>query len=111
MFLLLISIQFVVFWYTNFYTVLYFVNHRSYKTLAKQAHDLTHLHYFCSLNVINFTSSSVGKDWVISICAFTSQSSPASHIYLWWSVKLRVILHSLYRKRCVFCLWCTRLVE
>jgi hypothetical protein len=49
---LLISTQSVAFWYTDFYTALYFVNHRTYKTLAMQAHALTRMRYFYSLNVI-----------------------------------------------------------
>jgi hypothetical protein len=51
-FSLLIWMQSVAFWYTDFYTTLYFVNQRNYKTLAMQAHALTHTHYFCTLNII-----------------------------------------------------------
>jgi hypothetical protein len=49
---LLILTHSVAFSYTNFYTTLYFVNQRNYKTLAIQAHALTRTRYFYSLNVI-----------------------------------------------------------
>jgi hypothetical protein len=42
----------VAFWYTYFYTTLHFVNQKNYATPAMQAHVLTHMHYFYSLNVI-----------------------------------------------------------
>jgi hypothetical protein len=48
----LISTQSVAFSYTDFYTTLYFVNQRNYKTLAMQAHALTRTRYFYSPNVI-----------------------------------------------------------
>jgi hypothetical protein len=49
---LFISTQSVAFSFTDFYTTLYFVNQRNYKTLAMLAHTLTHTRNFYSLNVI-----------------------------------------------------------
>jgi hypothetical protein len=43
---LLIQTQSVAFWYNDFYTKLYFVYQRDYKTLAMQAHALTRTRYF-----------------------------------------------------------------
>jgi hypothetical protein len=40
------------FWYNDFYTTLYFVTQKNYKTLEMQAHALTRMRYFYSLNVI-----------------------------------------------------------
>jgi hypothetical protein len=76
-FSLLISTQLVAFWCNDFYTALYFVNQRNYKTLAMQAHALTRTRYFYSLNVI--ISHPLGhKEWLgyHSLCAIASRSSP-----------------------------------
>jgi hypothetical protein len=43
---LLISTQLVVFWCTDFYTTLYFMNQRKFKIPAMQAHALTRTSYF-----------------------------------------------------------------
>jgi hypothetical protein len=45
---LLITTQSVGFSCTDFYTALYFVNQRKYKTQAMQAHALTRTRYFYS---------------------------------------------------------------
>jgi hypothetical protein len=77
----LISIQSVAFSYTDFYTALYFVNQRNYKTLATQAHALTRTRYFYSLNVI-ISHPIVYKEGLgyLSVCAIASRSSPPSHV-------------------------------
>jgi hypothetical protein len=80
-FSLLISTQSVSFWYNDFYTTLYFVNQRNYKTLAMQTHALTHTRYFYSLNVIisHPIVYKVGLGY-LSVCAIASRSSPPSHV-------------------------------
>jgi hypothetical protein len=79
-FSLSISTQSVEFWYTDFYTTLYFVNQRNYKTLAMQAHAFPLTRYFYSLNVI-ISHPIVHKEGLgyLSVCAITSRSSPPSH--------------------------------
>jgi hypothetical protein len=52
LFPLLISTQSVDVSNTDFYTTLYFVNQRNYKTLAMQAQALTRARCFYSLNLI-----------------------------------------------------------
>jgi hypothetical protein len=52
--------------YTDFYTTLYFVNQRNYKTLAMQTHALTHTCYFYSLNVIISHPKVFNEELVIS---------------------------------------------
>jgi hypothetical protein len=71
----------VAFSYTDFYTTLYFVNQRNYKTLAMQAHALTRKRYFYSLNVIisHPTVQSEGLGY-LSVCAIALRSSPPSHV-------------------------------
>jgi hypothetical protein len=58
----------VAFWYNDFYTTLYFVNQRNYKTLAMQAHAFTRTRYFYSLNLIisHPIVYNTRKNWVIS---------------------------------------------
>jgi hypothetical protein len=77
----LISTQSVAFWYTDFYTTLYFVNQRNYKTLAMQAHALTRTRYFYNPNVI-ISHPIVYKEGLgyLSVCAIASRSSPPSHV-------------------------------
>jgi hypothetical protein len=77
---LLISTQSVTFSWTDFYTTLYFVNQRNYKTLAMQAHALTRTRYFYSLNVI-ISYLIVHKEGLgyLSVCAIASRSSPPFH--------------------------------
>jgi hypothetical protein len=78
---LLISTQSVAFSHTDFYTTLYFVNQRNYKTLAMQEHALTRTRYFYSLNVI-ISHPIVYKEGLgyLSVCAIASLSSPPSHV-------------------------------
>jgi hypothetical protein len=63
----------------TFYTTLYFVNQRNYKTLMMQAHALTRKCYFYSLNVI-ISHPIVYKEGLdyLSICAIASRYSPPS---------------------------------
>jgi hypothetical protein len=77
---LLISTQSVAFLYTDFCTTLYFVNQRNCKTLAMQAHALTRMRYFCSLNVI-ISHLIVLREGLgyLSVCAIASRSSPLTH--------------------------------
>jgi hypothetical protein len=78
---LLISTQSVAFSYTDFYTTLYFVNQRNYKTLAMQTHAFTRTRYFYSLNIIisHLTENKEGLGY-LSVCAIASRSSPPSHV-------------------------------
>jgi hypothetical protein len=78
---LLISTQSVTFWYTDFHTRMYFVNQRNYKTLAMQAHTLTHTRYFYSLNVIisHLVLYKEGLGY-LSVRAIASRSSSPSHV-------------------------------
>jgi hypothetical protein len=73
----------VAFWYTDFYTTLYFVNQRNYKTLAMHAHAVTRTRYFYSLNVI-ISHPIVYKEGLgcFSACAIASRSFPPSHVCL-----------------------------
>jgi hypothetical protein len=78
---LFISTQSVAFSYTDFYTTLYFVNQRNYKTLAMPAHALTHTRYFYSKNII-ISHVIVYKERLgyLSVSAITSRSSPPTHV-------------------------------
>jgi hypothetical protein len=80
-FFLSILTQSVAFWYTDFYTTLYFVNQRNYKTLGMQAHTLTRARYFYILNVI-ISHPIVHKEGLgyLSVCAIASRSSPPTHV-------------------------------
>jgi hypothetical protein len=81
LFSLLISTQSTAFCYTDFYTTLYSVNQRNYKTLAMQAHALTRTRYFYNLNVI-ISHPIVYKEGLgyRSACAISSRSSPPSRV-------------------------------
>jgi hypothetical protein len=80
---LLISTKSVPFVCTDFFTTLYFVNQRNYKTLAMLAHALTCTRYFCSLNVI-ISHLIVYKEGLgyLSACAIASRSSPPTHVFI-----------------------------
>jgi hypothetical protein len=71
----------ILIWYTDFYTALYFVNQRNYKTLAMQVHALTRTRYFYSPNVI-ISHRIVYKEGLcyLSVCAIASRSSPPSRV-------------------------------
>jgi glucose-6-phosphate-specific signal transduction histidine kinase len=87
-FSLLIFAEFVAFWYSDFYTTLYFVNQRNHKPLALQAHTLTCRCFFCSLNVIISHKEGLGY---LSICAVAFLSSLSSHMCICngqWSLEL-----------------------
>jgi hypothetical protein len=64
----LISTQSVAFWYTDFYTTLYFFKQRDYETFAVPAHTQTCTRYFYNLNAIISLPIVRRKDWVISPC-------------------------------------------
>jgi hypothetical protein len=80
-FFLLISTQSVAFSYTDFYTTLYFVIQRNYRTLAMQAQTLTRTRYFYSLNVI-ISHLLVYEDGLgyLSVCAIALRSFRPSHV-------------------------------
>jgi hypothetical protein len=75
------SIQSVAFWYTDFYTTLYFVSQRNYKTLAMQADALTRTRYFYSLKVIiSHPIVYTERLGYLSVCATTLRPSPPTHV-------------------------------
>jgi hypothetical protein len=121
---LLISTQSVAFWFTNFYTTLYLVNQRNYKTLAMQAHALTPTRYFYSLNVI-ISHPIVYKEGLgyLFVCAIASRSSPPTHVCVCNGLRsselfcvhcvVTFLKSALWRKYCIrpgiFILWAANL--
>jgi hypothetical protein len=102
LFPLLISTQSVAFWYTDFYTTLYFVNQRHYKTPATQAHALTRTRYFYSLNVAR-------KVWVISpyVLSFRGicNSHPSSELFCVHCTHTNIVNYARFSYCCgMYCL-------
>jgi hypothetical protein len=92
----LISRQQVASWYSDFYTALYFVNQRKYKTLAMQAHVLARTRYFSSLNVIISHPIVKGRTGLsLSMCYRFAVFPSLPRVHLWWSSKLGVMLRPL----------------
>jgi hypothetical protein len=78
---LLILTESVAFSYTDFDTTLYFVNQGNCQTLVMQAHALTCMHYFYSLNII-ISHPIVYREGqgYLSVCAIALWSSPTCHV-------------------------------
>jgi hypothetical protein len=71
----------VAFSYTDFYTTLYFLKQRNYRTQAMLAHALTRTRYSYSLNVI-ISHPVVYKEGLgyLSVISIASRASPPTHL-------------------------------